>query len=73
MEVEDDYLEGLEGLERMIAEKDTVILENAAALVEKDAALVEKDAAMRTVVEKAIQMLVAGGMSEHDARARLLG
>jgi len=55
MEVEDDYLEDLEDMERMVAEK--------------DAALAEKDA----VIEKAISMLVAGGLSEKDARAKLLG
>ena len=55
MEVEDDYLEDLEDMERAIAEK--------------EAAIVEKDA----VIEKAISMLVAGGLSEKDARARLLG
>jgi hypothetical protein len=31
--------------------------------------IVEKEA----VIEKAISMLVAGGLSEKDARARLLG
>jgi hypothetical protein len=38
-------------------------------IAEKNAALVEKDA----VIEKAISMLVAGGLSEKDARAKLLG
>jgi hypothetical protein len=54
-EVEDDYLEDLEDMERLIAAK--------------NAALVEKDA----VIEKAISMLIAGGLSEKDARAKLLG
>ena len=84
MEVEDDYLEELEDMERMIAEKDAVIVEKDAVIVEKDAALVEKDAALRAVIvekdaalravtEKAIQALVAGGLSESDARAKILG
>ena len=62
MEVEDDYLEELEDMERMIAKKD-------AALAEKDAALVEKDA----VIQKAIQILVSSGLSESDARAKIHG
>ena len=66
MEVEDDYLEELEDMERLIAAKE-------AALVEKDAALVEKDAAMKAVVEKTIQLLVAAGLNESDARAKILG
>ncbi len=97
MEVEDDYLEELEDMERMVAEANVALAEtnaalaatNAAlaathtalaathtalaatdaALTEKNAALVEKDA----VIEKAISMLVAGGLSEKDARAKLLG
>jgi hypothetical protein len=104
MEVEDDYLEDLEDMERLVAETNAALAEtnatlaetNAtlaetnAALAEKnaalaathtalaathtalaatDAALVEKDA----VIEKAISMLVAGGLSEKDARAKLLG
>ena len=84
MDVEDDYLEELEDMERMIAEKDAVIVEKDAVIVEKDAALVEKDAALRAVIvekdaalravtEKAIQALVAGGLSESDARAKILG
>lgn len=62
MEVEDDYLEELEDMERMVAETNV-------ALAATDAALVEKDA----VIEKAVSMLVAGGLSEKDARAKLLG
>lgn len=62
MEVEDDYLEDLEDMERLVAETN-------AALAEKDAALTEKDA----VIEKAISMLVAGGLSEREARAKLFG
>jgi hypothetical protein len=90
MEVEDDYLEDLEDMERMVAkkdavieEKDAVIVEKDAVIVEKDAALVEKDAVIEekeavivekdAVIEKAISMLVAGGLSEKEARARLLG
>ena len=53
MDVEDDYLEELEDMERVIAEKDAALVEKDAALVEhaaaitkKDAALVEKDAAL---------------------------
>jgi len=69
MEVEDDYLEDLEDMERLVADKDAVIAEQSAALVEKDAALVKNEA----VIEKAIAMLVAGGLSEKDARAKLLG
>ena len=84
MDVEDDYLEELEDMERMIAEKDAMIVEKDAAIVEKDAAIVEKDtalrvmvvekdAALKAVIEKAIQVLVAGGLSESDARAKILG
>ena len=69
MEVEDDYLEDLEDMERLVADKEAVIAEQSAALVEKDAALVKNEA----VIEKAIAMLVAGGLSEKDARAKLLG
>jgi hypothetical protein len=69
MEVEDDYLEDLEDMERLVATKEAVIAEQSAALVEKDAALVKNEA----VIEKAISMLVAGGLSEKDARAKLLG
>ena len=75
MDVEDDYLEELEDMERLIAGKEAALVEKDAALVEKDAALagtkaalVEKDA----MIEKAIQMLIAGGSSEHEARANLL-
>ncbi len=118
MEVEDDYLEDLEDMERSLAkkdavlakkdavlaekdaalvEKDAVIVEKEAALVEKDAVIVEKEAALvekdavivekeavlvekeavlakkDAVIARAITMLVAGGLSEKDARARLLG
>ena len=97
MEVEDDYLEDLEDMERLVAEtnaalaetnaalaeksaalaeKDAALTEKEAALTEKDAALTEKDAALTekdAVIEKAISMLVAGGLSEKDARAKLLG
>ena len=69
MEVEDDYLEDLEDMERSLAKKDAVIAKKDAVLAEKEAALVEKDA----VIARAITMLVAGGLSEKDARARLLG
>ena len=48
-------------MERLVADK--------AALADKDAALVKNEA----VIEKAISMLVAGGLSEKDARAKLLG
>ena len=83
MEVEDDYLEDLEDMERLVAETNAALAEKSAALAathtalvvtdaaltEKNAALVEKDA----VIEKAISMLIAGGLSEKDARAKLLG
>ena len=69
MEVEDDYLEDLEDMERLVAEKSAALAEKSAALAEKDAALTEKDA----VIEKAISMLVAGGLSEREARAKLFG
>ncbi|MFM8763737.1 MAG: hypothetical protein ACKOEZ_02715, partial [Spartobacteria bacterium] len=118
MEVEDDYLEDLEDMERMVAETNAALAEKNAALAEKDAALSEKDAAItekdatlaekdsalaekdatlaeknaaltekdaalaeknsaltekKDLIEKAISMLVAGGLSEKDARAKLLG
>jgi hypothetical protein len=83
MEVEDDYLEDLEDMERLVAETNAALAEKSAALAEKDAALTEtnaaltkKDAALAekdAVIEKAISMLVAGGLSEKDARAKLLG
>ena len=111
MEVEDDYLEDLEDMERLVADKEAALLEKDAALVkkdaviadkeaaladkdaaladkdaalaDKDAALADKDAALadkdavlvknEAVIEKAIAMLVAGGLSEKEARARLLG
>jgi hypothetical protein len=97
MEVEDDYLEDLEDMERMVADKEAVIAGKDAVIVEKeaviagkdaviagkeaviagkDAVIVEKEAALvekDAVIEKAIAMLVAGGLSEKDARARLLG
>ena len=83
MEVEDDYLEDLEDMERLVAETNAALAETNAALTEKDAALTEKDAALTekdaaltekdAVIEKAISMLVAGGLSEKDARAKLLG
>ncbi len=83
MEVEDDYLEDLEDMERMVAKKDAVIVEKDAVIVEKDAVIVEKDAALiekdatitkkDAVIAKAISLLVAGGLSEEDARTRLLG
>ena len=90
MEVEDDYLEDLEDMERLVAETNAALAEKSlalaeksaalakkdAALTEKDAALTEKDAALTekdAVIEKAISMLVAGGLSEKDARAKLLG
>ena len=90
MEVEDDYLEDLEDMERSLAKKDAVLAKKDAVLAEKDAALVEKDAVIvekeavlvekeavlakkDAVIARAITMLVAGGLSEKDARARLLG
>ena len=90
MDVEDDYLEDLEDMERMIAKKDAALVEKDAALVEKDAALVEKDAALvekdaaleqaqlalkqqETMLETAINFLVANGLSEQEARAKLIG
>jgi len=90
MEVEDDYLEDLEDMERLVAatnaalaEKSAALAEKSAALAEKDAALTEKDAALTekdaeltekdAVIEKAISMLVAGGLSEREARAKLFG
>ena len=97
MDVEDDYLEDLEDMERMVAkkeaaiaakdavivekdavivEKDAVIVEKDAVIVEKDAVIVEKDAAIvekDAAIEKAIQILVAGGLSEREARAKILG
>ena len=90
MEVEDDYLEDLEDMERSLAKKDAVIAKKDAVLAEKEAALVEKDAVIvereavlvekeaalvekDAVIARAITMLVAGGLSEKDARARLLG
>jgi hypothetical protein len=69
MEVEDDYLEDLEDMERTVAKKEAVIVEKEAVIAEKEAVIVEKEA----VIAKAISMLVAGGLSEKDARARLLG
>jgi hypothetical protein len=76
MEVEDDYLEDLEDMERLVAETNAALAEKSAALAEKSAALAEKEAALtkkEAVIEKAISMLVAGGLSEKDARAKLLG
>ena len=83
MEVEDDYLEDLEDMERLVAEtnaalaeKSAALAEKSAALAEKDAALTEKDAALTetdAVIENAISMLVAGGLSERDARTKLFG
>ena len=83
MEVEDDYLEDLEDMERLVAETNAALAEKSAALAEKDADLAKKDAALTekdaaltekdSVIEKAISMLVAGGLSEKDARAKLLG
>ena len=83
MEVEDDYLEDLEDMERLVAETNAALAQKSAALAEKDAALTEKDAALTekdaaltekdAVIEKAISMLVAGGLSERDARTKLFG
>ena len=76
MEVEDDYLEDLEDMERLVAETNAALAEKSAALAEKDAALTEKDAELTekdAVIEKAISMLVAGGLSEREARAKLFG
>ena len=76
MEVEDDYLEDLEDMERLVAATNAALAEKSAALAEKDAALTEKDAALTekdAVIEKAISMLVAGGLSEREARAKLFG
>jgi uncharacterized protein (DUF3084 family) len=47
MQVEDDILEELEGLERSIAKQEEIIQEKDVALQEKDAALQEKDAALQ--------------------------
>ena len=76
MEVEDDYLEDLEDMERLVAETNAALAQKSAALAEKDAALTEKDAELTekdAVIEKAISMLVAGGLSEREARAKLFG
>ena len=90
MEVEDDYLEDLEDMERMVADKDAVIADKDAVIADKEAVIADKEAVIAdkeaviadkdaalvensAVIEKAISMLVAGGLSEKDARARLLG
>ena len=108
MEVEDDYLEDLEDMERKVAtlearveavigekiavigekdavigekiavigQKDAVIGQKDAALEQKDAVIVEKDAVIGqkdAMLQNAIQALVASGMSEAEARAKLVG
>ena len=73
----------IEAKNAALVEKNAALVEKDAALVEKDAALVEKDAALlakdalikkkEDALEKAIQVLIAGGLSEEEARKRILG
>ena len=57
----------------VIMEKDAMIIGKDAVIEAKDAVIESKDAALKAVVEKAIHALVASGVSEFDARARILG
>ena len=81
MEVEDDYLEGFEAMERKLADQETLIAKNSAVIVEKEAVIGEKDAVIGekdavigekdAVIERAVKCLVESGMSEEMARARI--
>jgi len=44
MEVEDDFLEDLEDMERLVADQEALLAEKSAAISEKDAVIGEKDA-----------------------------
>ncbi|WP_446011677.1 hypothetical protein [Candidatus Electrothrix sp.] len=81
MDLEDDILDELESLERTViqrekaleeknkalAEKDEALAENAKTLAENAKVLAEKDRAL----DRAVQALVASGMSEDDAKSSL--
>ena len=74
MEVEDDYLEGFEAMERKLADQETLIAKNSAVIVEKEAVIGEKDAVIGekdAVIERAVKCLMESGMSEEMARARI--
>jgi len=65
MEVEDDYLEDLEDMERTVAKMEARL---SNVIEQKDAALQQKE----DMLQKAIQALVATGLSTDQARAKLV-
>jgi len=81
MDVEDDYMEELENVERALAKKDEVIQKKDAVIQERDAviqsnavALQEKNIALQEkeqMLENAVQLLVSAGLSEQEARAKI--
>jgi hypothetical protein len=79
MEVEDDYLEDLEDMERAVAKMEArlsaVIEQKEAALQQKEAALQQKEAVIEqkeAMLQKAVQALVATGISEAEVREKLV-
>jgi hypothetical protein len=67
MELEDDYINDLEDLERKIVERDKMIEKNLQALKKKDQALEEKN----QIIEHALKTLIELGVSETEAKAKL--
>jgi len=82
MDVEDEVLGELEGLERQIAKKDAALQQKDAVIEQKDAALERKDEVIEqgqaalerkdAALERAIVALVASGLSEAQARSVVL-
>ena len=90
MDVEDDYLEDLEDMERAVAEmearlgtvieqkiavieqKEAVIEQKEAVIKQQEAALQQKQSENTAMRHKAIQALVASGLSENEAMDKLV-
>ncbi|WPD21413.1 MAG: hypothetical protein SD837_14530 [Candidatus Electrothrix scaldis] len=81
MDLEDDILDELESLERTVLQREKALEETNKALAEKDEALAEKDEALAEnakalaerdrALDRAVQALVASGMTEEDAKKNL--
>ena len=76
MDVEDDYLEDLEDMERTVAQLSSVIEQKEAVIEQKEAVIEQKEAVIEqkeAMLKNAIQSLVATGLSEAEALAKLVG
>ncbi len=67
MEVEDEYLEYLESLERAVGEKDAALVEMSEVVAQTKSALKHQD----EMLEDAIRLFIEMGLSEQEARKKL--